>query len=1042
LYKARFIWSARLFILFVGDEIDSVAPIGACDILHRMSKKIATPGDAFEKAYRALNKEQRSAVDAIEGPVVVIAGPGTGKTQVLTLRIANILWRTDARPENILAITFTDAGARAMRARLRTLIGAAADKVHIRTFHGLADELIKRYPDAYPEIVGGRLASEVERAKLIEEIILGGSVKLLRPTGRPDYYVKDIIGAIATLKKEDVSPAVLAVKLKAEEKMLSGMDKVHIKGVHKGKVRADYHAAERSLTKNRELLFVYQRYESNLRAARLYDFEDMILFTLAALLKNDDMLRDLQETYQYLLADEHQDVNASQNRLLELLASFHNNPNLFVVGDEKQAIYRFQGASLDNFLRFTSLYPKAKVIALTKNYRSAQAILDLSQAFVASEDPKLAKLRSPLVATTNETAVIERRRFSHEAFENHCLASAIKEELARGISPEEIAVIVRTNRAVEEITLLLRKVGIAAAASAESDILLHPLTARVRALIEAATAPTDEAALFSILHEPYWGISPADLWSAFSLRGDRESLLRLIEDEKGLKAAGVRDTRSFLRVATVLGEARRRGLVASPPRVLEYLLTESGLLEAALSEAPLESGPIIRRLYDEVEEMTRSGRATTLADVAHIFSLLCKHNLPLSVSFLPASAEAVRVMTAHKAKGLEFTTVFMPRVTDRAWGGNNRKSAFTMTFLKQTAATDAADDERRLFYVALTRAKRRLFLSTATTDINGRIGLAAEYFEIMDGRLAPERVVDAADFSPTAIITQVHSAGIDTALLTAALKRRGLSATALNNYLRSPWEYIYKNVLRVPVNKSPDLVFGSAVHEVLEHALWHQKRTGREPSDTETKRLLIRAFKRAALTKEEYARLFERAYDCLNAYLPHLFSSLPAHCEAEAKISATLATGLSEFPELTLNGLLDRIDIAESGDVLRVVDYKTGRRQSRREIEGKTKTNDGSYKRQLVFYILLLSLSDDKRYRRCRTATISFVEPDRHGAFKEETFTIADEEIEALRKLIVSVVKDIVSGACLASPRDDKKSPYCRLAEVLLRADVARKSYG
>ena len=247
----------------------------------------------FESAYKRLNPAQKEAVDTVEGPVMVIAGPGTGKTQILTLRIANILRKTDTKPENILALTFTEAGARAMRERLHSYIGQASYRVNIHTFHEFAGTLIRTYPDAYDRAVGGRPASDLEKVSIIEEIIETGKVKSLRPHGNPSFYVKPIMSALALMKREYITPNAFVDITKRQEEQLNATPKLHEKGAHKGKVRSEYHKLEKELVKNRELLFVYRAYDALLTERNLYDFEDMIFETVEALQKNEDMLRDL-----------------------------------------------------------------------------------------------------------------------------------------------------------------------------------------------------------------------------------------------------------------------------------------------------------------------------------------------------------------------------------------------------------------------------------------------------------------------------------------------------------------------------------------------------------------------------------------------------------------------------------------------------------------------------------------------------------------------------------------------------------------------------
>ena len=282
-------------------------------------------------------------MDAIEGPVMVIAGPGTGKTSILTLRIANILAKTDSTPDSILALTFTESGVHSMRAKLSDIIGSATYKVNINTFHGFANEIIKNYPEEFPRIIGSNNATDIDQIKILEEIIGSSKLQKLKPYGDSYYYVRPILSEIKNLKRENVSPEKLAEIVKGQEKNFSGIEDLHHKnGKYSGEMKGKYKDIEKSIEKNKELLTVYKKYEKALTEKRLYDYEDMILEAIKSLTRDKGLLLELQEKYQYILADEHQDANNSQNKMLELISGFHENPNLFVVGDEKQAIFRFK----------------------------------------------------------------------------------------------------------------------------------------------------------------------------------------------------------------------------------------------------------------------------------------------------------------------------------------------------------------------------------------------------------------------------------------------------------------------------------------------------------------------------------------------------------------------------------------------------------------------------------------------------------------------------------------------------------------------------
>ena len=1000
-----------------------------------MNNNLKEVNAAFNEAYASLNAAQKSAVDTIEGPVMVVAGPGTGKTQVLTLRIANILLKTDTPPDGILALTFTESGAKAMRERLRKYVGAAAYQVPIHTFHGFAQLLIASYPDAYDRVIGGRPASDLEKIDIIKTIVDDGQIKLLRPMGSPEYYVTHLMRIISDLKQEYIRPEDLVKIVDKQEVILNEVEQYHTKGAHKGKQRGEYTKLEKNIGKNRELIHVYRQYEALLSEHNLYDFEDMIVETVKALEKNEDMLRDLQERYLYILADEHQDVNGSQNKILELLSSFHDSPNIFAVGDEKQAIFRFQGASLENFLYFTEKFKDTTVISLTDNYRSGQKILDAGHSLVRVKDGPLADLRIPLVAKAVDNSTIINQTFSHQAVEDEWLVDSVKEEISKGVLPQEIAVIVRTNKEVEVISAALRKSGILVTASADGDILRHSITQAVKGLIDTVITDKSESALFEVLHGAYWGISADDLLKVLSARSYNQTIWSLIGNESTLKKLGVSDTEKFRLVHEVFTEARSKEAHEAPHRVLEYVLQTSGFLNHLIINDPIEGTRVIRRLYDEIEEMVLRDGVGTLRQVSELFKIRFEYGLPLNAPFISTSVESVQVMTAHKSKGLEFEVVYIPHLIDKNWNGSSKKKYFDIPLTKhnEVGEHELVEDERRLFYVAMTRAKKMLHVSSSDTNADGRELLPARLLEDIDDSFIEHKDTKEieASFQPINFLTkQLDVVNIDDVFLKQILAERGFSATSLNNYLRSPWNYLYRNVLRIPEVQPIHMQYGTAVHNTVQYITRHNSTEGNLPSDTEIKKHLEIELGRLPLTTEEFVSLLEKGLSEVLVYSQHLKKVLPPSTKEEFSFRVMLPTGIPELPEVPLTGKLDRLDLDEGGKIVRVIDYKTGKPKSRNVIEGKTKNADGGYKRQLIFYALLMDLYDDEQYK-CREAVLSFVQPDTHGVIKEELFHITNEEISNLKEEIISSVKEIISGSFLSSPCDETESDYCHLVKML-----------
>ncbi len=988
---------------------------------------------AFKEAYASLNAAQKKAVNTIDGPVMVIAGPGTGKTQILALRIANILLSTDTAPESILALTFTDAGAVNMRARLAVYLGGEAYRVPVFTFHAFSEHLIRTYPEAYDRIVGGRLATDVERNTYIEQLLDDGAFRHLRPPGNPTFHVGTILRQLSELKREAINPDALARIIAQQEAQLAATERVHEKGAHKGKVRGEYQKLEKVIERNRELLVVYRQYEALLVQDHVYDYDDMILETIATLEQNEDMRLSVQETYQYILADEHQDVNGGQNRILKLISEYHDRPNIFVVGDEKQAIFRFQGASLENFLYFENAFGEAEIIALTENYRSGQTILDTAHSLIAVDEGPLKELRIPLTARADAVAgQVLVTQFGHQAIEDDELVARIQAELADGTAPEEIAVIVRTNREVEAVAGRLRGAGLTVMATADTDALVHPITRSIIALATAAVDPRDELALAEVLHGAYTGIERADLVRILAAQNYQQSLTALIADPV---AATVSDPVPFERLTAALQAAAAGEGAESPHRLLARLLTDTGLIHHVTTHDPVNGPMLIRRLYDEVEAMVQRDPTISLRGVLDTFARYQRYGLSITVPFIRVSSGAITVMTAHKAKGLEFEVVFAPHMLDTMWGGSTRSSFFTLPITRHVDATplDARDDERRLFYVLLTRAKRAVYLSYAERNADGKECTPSQFISELNAELLDSEINEtaAAAFDPLAAVAPPPPSVLSVDVFTALFAERGLSATALNNYRKSPWNFIYRNLLRLPDVRSESLLFGSAVHDVLEAVTRHWTAERTLPSDTDLLSFIRRALSRLPLSATEYTRLHDRALQALVPYTASFTERLSVAAEVEQKISVRFQTGVPALPELTLTGKLDRLDLDESGRVLRVVDYKTGKPKTRAVIEGTTKGSDGGYKRQLVFYALLLELQENERLRT-RTGVISFVEPDSRGTHRaDEVFTIKDDDIADLRTSITEMVQVITTGSFLELPCDDAQSEYCHLVDLL-----------
>ncbi len=619
----------------------------------------------FEEEYKKLNSAQREAVDMIEGPVMVIAGPGTGKTQILTLRIANILKCTDTAPEQILALTFTEAAVANMRKRLASLIGSQAYQVAIHTFHGFAEHIINTYPEYFPRIIGSRPITEVDQVGVVKDLIEEKNIPfvLLRPYGDRYLYVRDIVSSIGELKREGISCERFAELVAAEERAYENIpDKVHAKGAHIGKVKGEYLKLEKLIAKNKELGVMYSAYEKVLAEGKLYDFTDMIMEVLRALSDNAGLLQILQEEYQYMLVDEHQDTNNAQNKILELMARFHSSPNLFVVGDEKQAIFRFQGASLENFYYFRDMYSDAKLIALSENYRSTQSILDSAESLIASQKSLAAK-------SNHSESKIKIAEFAKTDEELYFVATDIKEKIKSGVTASEIAVLYRNNADAFPMANILAKMNIPYTIESDQDLFSEPDVAKFIAVLRAIHEYGNNEILATALHVDLWGIAPLDVYrvirSAYDVRGNDETATKItlydfLLDKASLARVPLENKTAlenmFSRLSDWVSESHNEPLLP----FLERVMTESGLLDSILKGPALEERmDALSNLFDEARKIIARKSGATLADFFTYIDTIREHNLFIRRRKGTLDKNKVRLMTVHRAKGLEFEYVYI-----------------------------------------------------------------------------------------------------------------------------------------------------------------------------------------------------------------------------------------------------------------------------------------------------------------------------------------------------------------------------------------------
>ncbi len=992
----------------------------------------------FDRLYSSLNPEQRQAVDAIEGPVMVVAGPGTGKTQILALRIANILLKTDVGPSSILALTFTESGVYSMRRRLVDIIGAPAYKINIYTFHSFCNMLISVYPDEFPRLINAVAVSDIEQIQIIEELLAEDSFEYIRPYGDPSFYVRPILGAIRTLKRENVSPKDFETLVKKQQKDFKAIpDLIHEKGAHKGKMKGEYATLQKNIEKNAELAKIYTRYEETLTVRKYYDYEDMILEAIRAMSTNPDFLLQLQENFQYILADEHQDANASQNKILELLSNFHSEPNLFIVGDEKQAIFRFQGASLDNFLYFKKLYPTAQIISLKNNYRSTQTILDAAHSLIGKNTTSDESLRVRLMAagaTAQHVAPISVAEFSETEYELQFLIEDIKKHLTAGVEPSEIACIYRENKDADQIVRALQKAGIEYSIQSDQNIIQDADIRKLLSLFDVVVHPGEEEYLVQALAIDFLKIEPLNVFKITSWGyTNKQSLYDVIHSEHYLHDAGVKDVQVVIEVAQKISQWQTLAKNDNAVEVFETILYQSGFLESAISQAgALDLIAKVDRLFVEARRLIERTKHASLADFVNYLSTLQKYNVLLKAGEVGSEHSGVRLMTAHRSKGLEFEYVYIVGAYDTHWGNKREFSHFKLP-LSQTIF-DPIEDERRLFYVALTRAKKAAIISFAQKSFEGKEQLPAQFIS----ELTPEQVtnIDVTKLEkhyaehPETKYTVKQYQGLnidDKKFLRSIFLEQGLSATGLNRYLTCPWDYFFTTLLHIPEADTKFQMYGTAIHAALQ-AYFNAYAEKNELSSEQAIAIFTDRLSKLPLNNTDRQEVESKGKEALKGYFKAYKGTWPRDIKSEIFISgASLPFSAGNLP---LRGKIDKLEYLSQTEVS-VVDYKTGKPRSRNELLGLTKNSTGDYFRQLVFYKILLE-GYEQGQLNLKQAMIDFIEPDDKGKYHREVFEITDEHVAELKTLLQKTAQEIYNFEFWQKTCDDKDCRFCKLRSFIV----------
>lgn len=996
----------------------------------------------FSLAYTKLNMAQKKAVDAIDGPVMVVAGPGTGKTQVLALRIANILQKTDTQANSILCLTFTRSGVLAMRERLAGYIGVRSREVTIATFHSFAIDLIEKHYELLDFESMPSLLTEQESVALIDELLHQRVWNYIRPRGDSAKYFNDLKSLVSLLKRERLSIDKFLQDIENEIEVLNtSEDSISSRGATKGQLKKEVQKKIEGLTRTREVVAFFESYETLKRERRLMDYDDVLEYAVQIVEENEDARADIRENYLYILVDEHQDSSGVQNSFLKAVWQDTEKPNIFVVGDDRQLIYGFGGASLSYFEEFKTFFGKAKLITLIENYRSTAPILSLANDLLKS-------------TLTTETLRSNRKgnqkvglyEYSYPRDEIVGVGNYFKKLIDGGESPEECALLVPRNRDIRSAVTILRGMGIPVRSVGSVSLFSLSETDMFKRVLGIIVDPFDNKLLASSLFDISSGVPP--LVAHKFLREINTSKLSVESLLSHGLDGGLFDENNPIRL---WGEKLSKWITLNQTTGIETLLQIVGrelLIDTVNDhEILMRRIEIVRTFLNLATTRVGVNPKENLVDFLSYINRLeiYGHTIPVATLL---GGYGVSVMTLHGSKGLEYGHVWVAHMNENVLMSQKRTGFTLPETLEALIETKDRAVATREVYVAITRAKSECTISFAKMGQNDTpyelAQLIADIPEVhFIKKSAQETEAEIVLEGPRAYVAQTTVQKItDIGELIEIVKdeylEKKVSVTLLNNFFECPWKWYFRNLLQLPEAKTESLVFGSAVHGAIEVIL----KDTVKPTEKEIKEFLNVSLEKEGIKEEvTISRLTKDGVKTVLSWAKHYLPNISPDHTAERSLSYRDPS----FPHLNMYGKIDLTERTGDGKVV-VTDFKTGSSKTTGVIEKLDEEGRLSvHLRQLAMYSYLLQgaekparsheVSGAGGDTRVTTSRLLFLEED-HGEKNALYSTHIDEEqIDMLKKDIADYDELVKSGGWVDRPCNFKsygkqtECEYCKRAK-------------
>lgn len=986
----------------------------------------------FEKEYKLLNKEQKLAVDTTEGPVMVVAGPGTGKTQVLALRIANIIDKTDTPANGILALTFTRSGVSAMRQRLEKYIGTVARDVTINTFHSFAANIIERYYSVLDFDYAPKLIDEKDTVFLVDEILNNHDWQYLKSRSNNAQYFNDLKGLISLLKKERISPEEFKLLVDIEIKELeNNPDNISTRGESKGSLKQETVKKIISFNRTIEAVKFYKIYEDFKKERNLMDYDDVLEYALQIVKESADAQNDIKEEYLYILIDEHQDSSFVQNNFLKAVWQDVELPNIFVVGDDRQLIYGFSGANINYFEEFSHIFGKAKLITLVENYRSTGSILDLADNLLKSSIAV-----DSLKTNTKTKNKINLSQYYYPRDEIIGAALDIKEYINSGENPKDFAILVPKNKNIKPVSQILNDIGLPVTAERNISLFNLPEFNSILNILKFINSSFDSIILSQLVLDKISGIDP---YTAQKFLKNFKKLDLLTIDDL-INSSNSENLFTTTNPISVWGNTLKKYCADFYNEKISHTISLIGnelLIEKSKNhDELLKNVEIVRtfiHLAESFEEKNQSINVQIkMSNFIEYLERLNNYNSNIGIATI-GKLDGINVMTLHRSKGLEYKHVYILHMNQEILMSTKR-NAFSLPE-KIEELTNKKDEEtaKRELYVAITRAKEYLTISYAKEKLEGGelklaniiVDLDPNHFSAKNSLENENKIINNGihnfALKPLKAETNLEINNI-TDFVKERFSETRISVSMLNNFFECSRKWYFRNFLRLPEPKTNSLSLGSAVHNALEYIIKENKL----PNETNIQDKIKESLEKdGVIDSKELNKLIKEGLVITMNWVAGYYKNLSKDRTAERDISFRDP----KFPNLVMYG---KIDLTERFDnEIIVTDFKTGKSKTKNEIEKLDQEQRlSSYMRQLAMYSYLIRGAEHGKH--VSSSRLLFLESEDKNAVY---FTnITNEHIDLLIRDISDYNDLLNSGDWVNRPCNAKNygtnnvCEYCALS--------------